>query len=182
MRFLEVDGEAGDEVQRAVRSKEMCQCGNARLLALCRCFGTGKIANPGAEQNTQFVIKRLRKQAGWLGGTGPVFACVVEAWSASFPIAPRLRSAPRQPSSFERVRSKYDSAHFLQGQSEYPCLPAIRAFYPGSHCCRCPPEPAVIEFRSAAHLKPGPPIESPRAQSHSGALECCLANGIAASV
>src|SRR6202035_1879963 len=164
MRFLEVDGEAGDEVQRAAGSKEMCQCGNARLLALCRCLGTGKIANPGAEQNTQFVIKRLRKQPGRFVGTGPVFACVVEAWSASFPIVPRLRSARRRPSSFARVRSEYDAAQFLQGQSECPCLQAIRAFYPGSHCCQWPPpEPVVIEFRSAEHLTPGPRIGSPRA-------------------
>jgi hypothetical protein len=51
MKFLEVDGVAGDEAQRTIWSKEMCQCGNARMLALCRCFGIAKIANPGAEQN-----------------------------------------------------------------------------------------------------------------------------------
>jgi len=50
MKFLEVDGVAGDEAQRKVRPDEIRQCGNARMLALCRCFGIGKNAIPGVQE------------------------------------------------------------------------------------------------------------------------------------
>lgn len=158
----------------------VCQCQNLGILPTT--WHWEKLRTRPRRKSSKLTGGKFRIQAGCFPERCRVSGCVIEAWSASFPIVPRLRSARRRPSSFATVRLKYVSARFLPEYSVYPSPRTIQAFYPGSHCHRQQAQQAVTEFRSAAHLEPGPPIGSRRAQSHSGALECCLANGIAASV
>ncbi len=181
MKFLKVDGVARDKANSEIRRLVMCQRANARFMAVCPLCGTGEITNRVVKDKTQ-IKRNIRKQAGCFHGKGRACAYAIEAWSVSFPIVLRHRWVRRRPSSSAIARSKCVSARYLPEHFEYPYLPKIRAFYRGSHYRRRRPAGAAIGTRSAEHVRPGPPIGSPRAKSRSGALECCPANGIAASV
>ena len=70
-----------------------CQCQIHGILPTMR--HQQKLRIQVRRKSSKLTVGKLRKQAGCFRERYPVCECVIEGWSASFPISPRLRSDQR---------------------------------------------------------------------------------------
>src|ERR1700722_5641092 len=64
--------------------------------------------------------EEITRQVGRFRGRVPVYGCVIEAWSVSFPVELRRHLVRRRPSSSAPIRSRYVCVRFLRERREYP--------------------------------------------------------------